>query len=174
MRKHNGMRPQDVPILLKVIAKGKSSWQNKDLASELYISQSEISESLNRSLIAGLINSEKRNVHRQSLLEFIIYGLRYTFPAVPGPIVRGLPTAHSHPFLKKYFDTAVIYVWPDIKGEYRGQIVEPLFKNAVKASLQDEAFYKLLALTDVFRVGKTREIKIAKEELRKSFEYESQ
>jgi len=168
------MRPQDVPILLKIIAKGESSWQNKDLASELYISQSEISESLNRSLVAGLINTEKRKVHRQSLLEFVVYGLRYTFPAVPGAIVNGLPTAHSHSFLKQYFDTSVIFVWPDIMGEYRGQAIEPLFKNAVKASLHDKEFYKLLALVDVFRVGKTREIKVARDELKKSFEHESQ
>jgi hypothetical protein len=174
MRKHNGMRPQDVPVLLKIIAKGENSWQNKDLASELYISPSEISESLNRSLVAGLINIEKRKVHRQSLLEFIEYGLHYTFPAVPGAIVNGLPTAHSHPFLKKHFDTSVTYVWPDVIGEYRGQAIEPLFKNAVKASLQDETFYKLLALADVLRVGKTREIKLAKEELKKSFVYEPQ
>ena len=167
------MRPQDVPILLKIIAQKQSSWQNKDLAAELYISSSEISESLNRSLIAGLINTEKRNVHRQSLFEFIEYGLRYTFPAVPGSIVNGLPTAHSHPFLKQYFGASSIYVWPDIQGENRGQAIEPLFKNAVKAAIADEYFYKLLALVDVFRVGKTREIKIAKEELKKAFVYES-
>jgi len=168
------MRPQDVPILLKIMAKGETPWQNKDLAAELSFSPSEISESLNRSLIAGLINIEKRKVHRQSLLEFIEYGLHYTFPAVPGPIVNGLPTAHSHPFLQQYFDTSVIYVWPDVNGNYRGQAIEPLFKNVVKASEQDDIFYKLMALVDVLRVGKTREIKVAREELKKSFMYESQ
>ncbi len=173
MRKHNGMRPQDVPILLKVIAKGEASWQNKDLASELFISTSEISESLNRSLIAGLINSEKRKVHRQSLLEFIEYGLSYTFPAVPGGIVNGLPTAHAHPFMSKHIIASSLYVWPDARGEKRGESIEPLFKNAVKSSLMDEKFYKLLALTDVFRVGRTREKKIAREELKRMISNES-
>jgi hypothetical protein len=60
MRNHSGMRPQDVPILLKIIAKGIEPWQNKDLAAELYFSASEISESLNRSLFARLIDFEKR------------------------------------------------------------------------------------------------------------------
>lgn len=173
MRKHNGMRPQDVPILLKIIIKGKTPWQNKDLATEMYISSSEITESLNRSLIAGLINTEKKKVHRQSLLEFIEHGLHYTFPTVPGSIVNGLPTAHSHPFLHQYFDSTSMYVWPDPQGEKRGQLIEPLFKNAVKACTRDQDFYKLLALMDVFRVGKTREIKVARDELKRIFSYES-
>jgi len=53
MRKHNGMRPQDIIVLLKIISKNKTPWQNKDLASELFISQSEISDSLNRNSQAG-------------------------------------------------------------------------------------------------------------------------
>ena len=56
------MRPHDVVILLKIVAKGNASWFNKDLANELYISQSEISESLNRSKIAGLISGDKKQV----------------------------------------------------------------------------------------------------------------
>lgn len=167
------MRPQDIPILLKIIAKGQGQWQNKDLSYELSLSSSEISESLNRSLIAGLINSEKKKVHRQSLLEFIEHGLRYTFPASPGSILNGFPTAHSHPFFQQYFDTSSIYVWPDVEGEERGQFIEPLFKNAVNASQTDENLYKMLALTDVFRVGKPREIKVARDELKKMFAYES-
>ena len=55
MKKHNGMRPQDIVILLKMITIRKSTWLFKDLAEELKISPSEISESLNRSQIAGFI-----------------------------------------------------------------------------------------------------------------------
>ena len=49
MKKHNGMRPHDIVILLKIAAKGKTQWFMKDLSYELSISASEISESLNRS-----------------------------------------------------------------------------------------------------------------------------
>jgi len=56
MRKHNGMRPQDIVILLKIIALGKGTWQLKDLARQLFISLSEVSESLNSSQLAGLID----------------------------------------------------------------------------------------------------------------------
>ena len=62
MKKHSGMRPHDVVILLKIISKDKEPWFNKDLANELYISQSEVSESLNRSKIAGLFEADKKKV----------------------------------------------------------------------------------------------------------------
>lgn len=54
------MRPQDIVILLKIIAKEGESWHNKDLSEELFISASEVSESLRRSGIAGLIDMEKK------------------------------------------------------------------------------------------------------------------
>ena len=166
------MRPQDVPILLKIIAKGTASWQNKDLAAELYISASEISESLHRSLLARLVNAEKKRVHRLTLLEFIEFGLPYVFPANPGPIVNGLPTAHSHPFMRQFFSGETLYVWPYLNGNERGSSIEPLYKEAAKAALQDEKFYKLLALVDSVRVGRTRELKVAMQELKKIFENE--
>jgi hypothetical protein len=174
MRKHNGMRPQDIVILLKIIANGTVAWQNKDLASELYISPSEISESLNRSLIAGLINAEKTKVHRQSFLEFIEYGFHYVFPAAPGSLVNGLPTAHSHPFMKSHFSSELGYVWPYVNGKARGLAIEPLYPDVPLAAMQDEALYKMLALTDVLRVGKAREIILAKKELKKIIEHEPQ
>ena len=173
MRSHKGMRPQDVPILLKIIAKENQSWQNKDLATELYISSSEITESLNRSLIAGLLNTEKRKVHKISLLEFIRYGLRFVFPAIPAIIVNGIPTAHSHPFMQQYFKSETTFVWPYLTGEIRGQSIEPLYKGIPRAALHDEKLYKLLALVDVMRVGRTRECKIAFQELEKMFKNES-
>lgn len=51
MKSHNGMRTQDIVILLKIIALGDQKWQYRNPASQLYISISEISESLNRSAI---------------------------------------------------------------------------------------------------------------------------
>ena len=44
MRKHNGMRPQDIVVLLKIAAKKNAPWMMKDLAAELKISPSEVSE----------------------------------------------------------------------------------------------------------------------------------
>lgn len=56
MKKHNGMRPQDIVVLLKIISI-HDSWRNIDLANALQISPSEVSEALNRCMIARLIDS---------------------------------------------------------------------------------------------------------------------
>lgn len=161
------MRPQDIVVLLKIVSKKDQPWQNKDLANELFISPSEISESLNRSSMAGLIESErKKKVYKQSLTEFIEHGLHYVFPALPGSMVNGLYTAHSHPFMQQHFSSELNYVWPDARGHMRGLSIEPLYKEQVKAAQKDSDLYLMLALIDVIRVGRVRELKIAIEKLR--------
>src|SRR5580658_6455140 len=127
MRYHHGMRPQDIVILLKIITKKTDSWQNKDLAEELYISPSEFSDSLNRSGIGGLLEQEKKKVYRQSLMEFLEHGLHYVFPALPGSMVNGVFTAHSHPFMKVRFASDLNYVWPDTRGDEGGLSILPLY-----------------------------------------------
>jgi hypothetical protein len=167
------MRPQDIVVLLKVIALDGKPWQNKDLSWSLHISASEISESLNRSHIAGLIDFEKKKIFRQSLMEFLEHGLHYVFPAIPGPLTNGIPTAHSHPFMYKYFKSEENYVWPDFNGNKRGSSIQPLYKELTKSVMEDETLYKLLALSDVIRVGRPRELKVAIQELKKMILNES-
>jgi hypothetical protein len=174
MRSHQGMRPQDIVILLKIIVLGKNSWLNKDLAQSLYISGSEIGESLSRSEIAGLIDFNKKRVNRQGLFEFLEHGLHYVFPQRPGAMMTGIPTAHGHPFIKQFIEADLLYVWPDFKGESRGLSIEPFYPNQVKAIQEDAELYKLLALLDVIRVGRLREITIAIDELRNIILYEPQ
>lgn len=169
MKAHNGMRPHDLVVLLKIISLDKN-WLNKDLATSLYISNSEISESLNRSMIAKLISPDKRVVFKTALYNFIEHGLKFVFPAEPGPIVRGLPTAHSAPILKDYFVSDENYVWPSADGKVKGQAIVPLYPNQVIAAMNDEKLYDKLALVDAIRVGKVREQKKALELLKKSFE----
>jgi hypothetical protein len=173
MKSHNGMRPQDIVVLLKIIALGNQPWHNKDLAWHLNISSSEISESLNRSQIARLIDDQKKKVFRQSLMEFLEFGLPYVFPVIPGPITQGIPTAHSHPFMQEHFTSPELYVWPNYDSDSRGQSISPLYKEAISTIRLDPIFYKLMALTDVIRVGRPRELKIAQKELRKIILHES-
>ena len=168
------MRPQDIVILLKITTFPKSaSWKMLDLVKSLHTSQSEISESLNRSSLAGLIDFSKKKVMRLSLMEFLEYGIHYVFPQHPGAMVRGIATAHSHPFMKKKIMSSENYVWADADGNIRGQAIEPLLNSVVKAVKDDEELYKLLAMVDVIRVGKTREVKIAIAELKKTLLNES-
>jgi DNA-binding MarR family transcriptional regulator len=173
MRKHNGMRPQDIVILLAIISYGKKDWLMKDLAISLYISQSEVSESLHRSQVAGLIDYNKHRVNRNALYEFLEFGLAYVFPVQPGPVASGMPTAHSHPAFKNKIISEQFYVWPEPGGSVRGFTVEPLYNKQAKAVKENSELYKLLAMVDVLRVGNRREIKFAKDILAKSILHES-
>jgi hypothetical protein len=76
MKEHKGVRPHDVVVLLKVISLS-SGWLNKDLSYQVHIAPSEISESLNRSAIAGLISPDKRKVFKNALLKFPEDGLPF-------------------------------------------------------------------------------------------------
>lgn len=166
MNKHNGMRPQDVVVLLKIATLEDQTWFGKDLAAALFISPSEVSESLNRSSFAGLLDNDKRKLMRQSFLEFLEHGFKFVFPIQPGPIVRGIPTAHSAAPLNKLIQSKEFYVWPDALGDHRGQAIEPLHPGVVKAAKVDPELYELLSLLDALRIGRTREKQIALKELR--------
>ena len=172
MRRHNGMRPQDIPILLKIVALDHNDWQMTGLANTLFISISEISESLNRSKLAGLISHTKKEINRQNLLEFLVHGIRYVFPLQPGTMVRGIPTAHAHPFMASIFTSEIKYVWPAQNGDDIGLSIEPFYPRQSDAAIQDSALYKLLALVDVLRVGRAREINFAIDELKKIIVHE--
>ncbi len=166
MKKHNGMRPQDIAILLKIATFKDKPWFGKEVAIALSISSSEVSESLNRSAFAGLLDTSKSKLMKQALLEFLEHGFKYVFPQQPGPLVRGLPTAHSAPPLNKLIQSQEYYVWPDASGDQRGQAIEPLHPGVIKAAKSDKEFYELVALTDSIRIGRTREQSLAIQELK--------
>lgn len=171
MKKHSGMRPHDIAVLLKIASKGQDKWLMKDLAHELSISASEISESLNRSVIGGLISSDKKTLKKLALLDFLRSGLRYVYPQKPGSMVRGMGTAISAPPLINEFMSEDQFVWPFGKGNTRGQAIEPLHPNTPEACLKDTKYYELMALTDAIRIGKVREQNLAFEMLKERIGY---
>jgi len=161
------MKPQDIFILFKILSKGDNEWFHHTIANELYVSQSEVSESLKRSLYSGLIDSSKKNVSKLSLLDFIEFGIKYVFPQRPGPIARGIPTVHSAPPLNKLIISTDKFVWPDSNGMVKGQSIVPLYKSVTKAVKSDPKLYEYLVLIDSVRIGRVREKKLAIELLRK-------
>lgn len=168
MKKHHGMRPQDIVVLMKIITLKHDNWRNIDLAYSLQISASEVSEALNRNKIAGLIDTDKRNVNINALKEFLIYGVKYVFPAELGAIVRGVPTAHSASPINKHISAGQnVYVWPYALGDSRGQAIEPLYKSIPAAVQNDKTLYKFMVIIDTLRIGRAKEIKIAVKELEK-------
>lgn len=155
------MKPQDVVILFKILALGGSDWTQSMLSVQLGISQSEISESIKRSKYSGLISQIDNNVNKRDFLDFLVNGLKVVFPQRPGALVRGIPTAHSAPFLQHEFLADEHYVWPSGKGNTRGQAIIPLYKTVPNATQIDLRLYEFLALSDIIRVGRAREKEMA-------------
>lgn len=147
------MRPQDIVILLKIISLGDTDWYLKDVASQLNISNSEVSESLHRSLIGGLIRDDKRTVEKQKLLEFLVYGVRHVFPAIEKKLDRGMPTAFSASVLSGEFVVEDPYIWPAKGYRTKGISIDPLYHTVPGACDDDQTLHDLLALTDALRMG---------------------
>ena len=153
MKEHRGMRPQDIVILLKLIINKGADSRIRELSSKLFISASEVSESLNRSSISGLLISHSREVNTDPFLKFIEYGLPYVFPAQLGSVMNGISTAHSESSLYLSFSTEEKLVWADDVGKERGITILPLYPTVIKAVKKDRLLYKLLALCDIIRIG---------------------
>lgn len=160
------MRPQDIVILLKKVTSAGRGMTNAQIAKELGISASEVSEALERCRMARLIDNLKQRVNILALKEFMIHGLKYVFPAQPQAKVRGVATAISAPPMNdKILSDSDVYVWPDAKGTIRGEAITPLYHTVPAAVKIDPMLHSLLAIADIFRIGRAREVELAKVEL---------
>lgn len=142
------------------------------LEQQTGISKSQINLSLKRCYSMGLATKDPMTgvprVNSKGLYEFVVYGLKYVFPAQPGPLTRGMVTSFGAPVLKGKLLTAGehLLVWPDAYGNSMGLSVEPLFKTATLAAESRPEMYALLALVDAIRLGQPRESKLAVELLK--------
>jgi DNA-binding Lrp family transcriptional regulator len=150
-------RSLDVYVWLKLCgdSRGKTYAQ---LGQELGMSASEVHAAVRRGGEAGLVKPESKRVVREAFVDYLLHGVRYAFPAVPGRVVRGMPTGYSASCLAGEFaEVDLPVVWEDAEGSARGQSVEPLHPSAAEASRRDENFYRVLALVDALRCGRARE-----------------
>lgn len=164
------LKPQDILIVLKILLKTQQgqSWSYSLIANELFMSPSEVHAGVKRATVSRLLDREKRPV-RRALQEFLIHGVKYSFPASFGGATRGIPTSYAGPPLNKLisFSNQFLPVWPHPEGEIQGMELKPLFKSVPDASRVDGKLYEYLVLIDAIREGRARERKIAIEELKK-------
>lgn len=162
------LKPRDIVVLLKVKI-SQNRWTYKELAKSLGISSSEVHAALKNCDESGLYVDRSRRVLNSALIEFLIHGIRYSFPAKPGALVQGIPTAHSAEPLKGMLiaNENNAYVWPSGNGQTRGQAIEPLHKCVPQAVQKDPELYQLLSIVDGLRVGRAREQDLAAQELAK-------
>lgn len=139
------------------------------LATELFLSSSQVYQALRRLESSQLIHSSGFNhvPNLQALHEFLIHGVKYAFPPDRGEITRGLRTAHAAPPLRDLLlqSEEPPLVWPWAEGADRGMSFQPFYPNMPAAALMDNQFYEMLALVDAIRDGRKRERKLAESEL---------
>ena len=151
------LKPQDVCILLKIVALDGAPWSYSQLAYELGMSASEVHAGVKRASQACLLRLQEGwgTPDAAALEEFLVHGLKYAFPPVRGGLTRGIPTSRAAPPLNR----AALHsaepppVWPDEKGEVRGYGFSPLYKSVPFAVRRDARLYELLALVDAIRSG---------------------
>ncbi len=160
------LHAQDVVVALKLALDPQAS-SYASLADALGLSTSQVHAAVKRAGEAGLLVAGSRKVNQQALVEFLVHGLKYVFPAKRGPIVRGMPTAHSAPPLNEtIIEGETPVVWPDPSGTVRGESIEPLHKGVPQAARLDERLYQSLSLIDAIRTGRARERKLAAKKLK--------
>ena len=153
------LRPSDVAVALQ-LARGPGA-HYQDLARGLHLGVAEVHRGVRRLERAGLVQVEERRVNRQALLEFLVHGVRYVFPAVLGPECHGIPTAAAAPALAGKIPGGPAAVWLDAEGKTRGVSLVPLYRSAPRSALEDEHLYRALALVDVLRLGQLQERRLA-------------
>ncbi|MDW3094802.1 MAG: hypothetical protein R8G33_03930 [Gammaproteobacteria bacterium] len=167
------LKPQDVLILLKLVAQGDMNWVYSRLAMELSMSSSEIHAAMKRAHNAGLMIDKGETImpDAKNLEEFIVYGLKYAFAAERGDVCIGIPTSYAaKPLCDRIIsDDANPPVWPDDNGKVQGIAFRPLYPSVPDAVRVDSALYELLALIDAIRGGRARERTVAIKEIKLRF-----
>lgn len=150
------LKPQDVLILLKMVALGPEPWSYNQLALELGMSASEVHAGVKRTAQVGLmqVRAGWGSPEPEALAEFLVHGLRYAFAPDLGGLVQGVPTAFWAPPLKDRVPAAddPPCVWPEEDGPVRGLAFSPLYRSVPAAARRDPRLYELLVLADALRV----------------------
>jgi len=159
-------KPQDVVVALKLCL-GGARRSYAELGQDLGMSASEVHAAVRRLGDARLIAPETQKIRREALLNFLVHGVTYAFPASPKEVTRGMPTAWAAPVLSGKISASeqIPPVWPDPEGSVQGASVQPLYGSVPGAARRDPALYDLLALVDALRIGRARERNLAEKEI---------
>ena len=161
------LKPQDILVLLKLAILDSKNWSYASLAKELFMSQSEVHAGIQRATISRLYSQPDQRPIISNLEEFLIHGIKYSFPTELGTKTRGIATSYGASPLKELLvqEKDLPPVWPYSKGNIQGISFSPLYKSVPQAAQEDNKLYQLLTIIDALREGRVRERKIAIQEL---------
>jgi hypothetical protein len=165
------LRPLEIVVLLK-LSLTEERPPYLQIANQLHLYPSEVYTSVKRSRASHFVQGPADRLNRTALLEFLLHGVRYAFPAEKGALTRGVPTGYAAAPLNQWIAGGddPPPVWPYAEGPVRGYSFTPLHKNVPQATLEDTRLYELLALVDGLRDGRARERDLAGRELKKRLE----
>jgi DNA-binding Lrp family transcriptional regulator len=154
------LRPHDVAVALQLALKPGMPYGA--LAEAVGLSRGEVHNVVKRLIAARLLQADQRKPNMNALVDFVVSGVPYAFPAAVGPSARGVPTAHSALPIEHESSGHEPVVWPSLQGYARGGSVEPLYRTAPATAEHNKELYELLALVDSIRIGRARERQRAK------------
>ncbi len=158
------LKPQDLVVALKIAVHPEQEFTYANLASQLFMSPSEVHTCVKRAQACGLlVRSKEHAASKYALNEFLAHGIQYVFPHMNGMLTRGIPTGLAGPPLSAYFPLAdgLPQVWPTPDGISQGIALLPLYPSVPLACASDLELYGVLTLVDALRGGKAREREIA-------------
>lgn len=161
------LKPQDTLIALKLWADYQQGGHMpvREAASLVGISSSEFSKGLRRLEAAQLVveRDGQRFAESHALVEWLCYGLRYAYPAESIGFGRGMPTAwNCEHITSDIVPPSPALVWRQLKGEVEGIIISPFHEAVIITASHNPLLYQVLALVDAVRLGKPRELAIAR------------
>ena len=160
----------DLLVALKLAPSSESSPSVRELGAALGLSKSAVANAQRRLRDLGLLKEAKEGgsrVNKLALRDCLEHAVRWIAPATVGDFELGLPTAHTADVLSsKLTGDADPVVMPLLHGPMRGRAITPLHRLAPQAAARDPKLHRLLALVDVFRVGRARDRQVAAIELR--------
>lgn len=138
------------------------------LAESIQISPGEISKSTQRLVAAKLVIEREGEylAEKSGLLDWLCYGVRHAYPVEIIGYGRGMPTAWNCPLVKTDImppDPPI--VWAVSGGSVEGSMIKPSHASIPFAASNDDLLYEALSLVEAIRMGKPRELAVAREAL---------
>lgn len=160
----------DLLLALKLAASEDADASLRVLEEQTGVPRSTLSLSLRRLAAHRIVRSVggKRQLQRLAMRDLVESGARWIAPAELGDFELGLLTSHAaEPLVSHLRGDPDPLVMPLPHGPARGRSVTPIHPLAPQAAARDEKLYRLLVITDAFRVGRSRDREVARMELRR-------
>ena len=141
------LKGQDIVVALVLVDHPGAAYAA--LGARVGLSPSAVHRAMSRLGASGLVDPARRHVVRAHLVEFLVHGARYVFPAAAGASARGIACGVS---VLAEGGAAPEWVWADpIARTTRPR--SRLHASALVASAGAPAVHRRLVAVDIMRAG---------------------